>query len=313
MKKILSIGLLIVTVFILSGCQEVDNFLSWVQNPTQEIINNDDTDENDTCNLECENEIIIEEKIIYEEIIIYEEVIVYEEKIVYEEVIVYEEKIVYIDEGVFDKLIETRDAIRYANLFVEVDQYKKGIGNATTKVGTSTGSAFIFYQDGNTFYALTNYHVLFFDDDIIKIDIRVSPLSNEVYEATLVAYDKDNDLALISFESTSTAFNILDIHARKDINLASGEFLLAVGNPKGVRHMVTFGEYIDMRTIANVTYPVIYHSAIIHSGNSGGALVDIDGNLVGINTWSAQDSDVRNFAIPLSIIYAFLDEVMIEY
>jgi S1-C subfamily serine protease len=52
---------------------------------------------------------------------------------------------------------------------------------------------------------------------------------------------------------------------------------------------------------------VIYHSALIYSGNSGGALVDQNGLLVGMNTWSAFDSDVENYAIPLTIIHAFLE------
>ncbi|MCK7488389.1 MAG: serine protease [Bacillus subtilis] len=61
-----------------------------------------------------------------------------------------------------------------------------------------------------------------------------------------------------------------------------------------------------MTLIENVDFKVIYHTATIHEGSSGGALLDVDGNLLGINTWGSQNSDEDSFAVPVHIIYMFL-------
>ncbi|HRY78506.1 MAG TPA: trypsin-like serine protease, partial [Candidatus Izemoplasmatales bacterium] len=52
--------------------------------------------------------------------------------------------------------------------------------------------------------------------------------------------------------------------------------------------------------------PVIQHSATIDNGSSGGALVDVDGILVGINTWGSETDPLKSFAIPIYLVYVFL-------
>jgi S1-C subfamily serine protease len=61
-----------------------------------------------------------------------------------------------------------------------------------------------------------------------------------------------------------------------------------------------------MQSLDDVSFKVIYHDASIARGSSGGALVDIDGNLIGVNTWGLQNSDEFSFAIPNYIVYTFL-------
>ena len=93
---------------------------------------------------------------------------------------------------------------------------------------------------------------------------------------------------------------------RLEDNVVENEFVLAVGNPSGVKNIVTYGEITGYATIGNVDYEVIFHDALINPGNSGGALCDLDGNLLGINTWGTEDKDDENFAIPLSVINDFI-------
>jgi S1-C subfamily serine protease len=61
-----------------------------------------------------------------------------------------------------------------------------------------------------------------------------------------------------------------------------------------------------MESISNADFQIIYHTAAIHEGSSGGALVDVDGNLLGLNTWGLDTSDEYSFAVPNYIIYMFL-------
>ncbi len=210
------------------------------------------------------------------------------------------------------KMIETRDVLREANLYIETDQFRTIFGNRLSKSGTTQGSGFIFYQEGSNYYVLTNYHILVSEGLTRGQTSRIETLSNEDYTASLIAYDASVDLAVLRFTTNTYKGHIFDLNARQSPPL-NHEFILATGNPQSVRHMVTYGIFISMYTISSVDFDVIYHSAILHPGSSGGALTDINGHILGINTWSASGSDVDNFAIPLSIIIDFLEKNGLAY
>lgn len=204
-------------------------------------------------------------------------------------------------------IIETRDYVRNGNILIEVEYFRR-IGPFIENKGSSTGSGVIYKGDGNNYYALSNYHV-FSNSSIYQFKITILTMDGNTSTGTLLYYDKDKDLAVVSFSLTSSFdVTIVDIDERLDNPLAKDEFLMAIGNPSGVAGNVTFGQFKGMARIANVDYEVIKHSALIYSGNSGGALVDIYGNLVGINTWGSEDSPDESFAIPLDVINEFLDE-----
>ncbi|MFP4287228.1 MAG: S1C family serine protease [Candidatus Izemoplasmataceae bacterium] len=279
MKKFLIIIPFFMMIFTLSSCEAINDFGDYL-NPSDAS----------TCANECEET----------EKVVYEEVIVYEEKIVYETIT----ETVTVSEN-FDKIIDTRDLIRTSNLYIEAEQYSLGFKDTPILETTSTGSGFVIHYEEGVYYALTNYHVLFSSDNIEESKVSIETLNGESTSASIIALDEARDIALIAFESNEI-LPIVDIFTRLEIPLLDGEFLLAVGNPNGILHVVTFGAYIDLRPIANVDYNVIYHTALIYSGNSGGALVDEDGFLLGMNTWSAFDSDTENYAIPLNIIHDFL-------
>ena len=102
--------------------------------------------------------------------------------------------------------------------------------------------------------------------------------------------------------------HLIDYRSRIENNVVQEEFVLAVGNPSGVKNIVTFGRILGYSRIGNVDYTVIHHNALINPGNSGGALCDLDGNLLGLNTWGSENKDDNNFAIPLSQINDFIDK-----
>ncbi len=217
----------------------------------------------------------------------------------------------YVDEDLDvlefqDLLLATRDKARNANVIVQVNYYRK-FGPVTELVGTSTGSGAVYKKDSSYYYAITNFHVVENINEYPLYQIKISTMSGDVVIASIVNYDSNIDLAVVKFAATGLKnINIYDVNVRKNAPLNEGEFVLAIGNPSAIEGNVTFGEFVKMTKIANVDYEVIEHTALIYSGNSGGALVDIYGNLVGINTWGAEGEPYESFSIPLSKVIEFL-------
>lgn len=209
-------------------------------------------------------------------------------------------------------LLSTRDLIRRSNIFIisKAYEYTKPYPWSTSTVlsivGSSQGSGVIFKEDDEYYYALTNYHVLDAEADEFTYEIEAFGDSMS-YDAELVVYDEALDLAVLKFTKESREeIHIIDYTTRLFTLFNADELVLAVGNPLSLPNNVTFGEFKSMETISNAEFKVIYHDAPIHEGSSGGALVDIDGNLLGLNTWGLTSSDEYSFAIPNYIIYMFL-------
>ena len=207
------------------------------------------------------------------------------------------------------KLMSSREVIRASNVGILVESTSNGLMNRHCNF-TSKGSGVVYKEDAEYFYVLTNYHVIE-DQGCPNVTYAIYLLNftdeEDAIEAEIVAFDEDYDLAVLRFLKDDFDIRLIDIQARFNTTLRRGEMVLSVGNPSGVDAIVTYGEYLRMTNIDMVDFPVIYHSAMIYSGNSGGALTDIDGNLIGINTWGNPDN-TEGLAIPLTKIHEFLDE-----
>lgn len=166
---------------------------------------------------------------------------------------------------------------------------------------TGLGSGVILSSDG---YIVTNNHVV---NGAEKLEVALN--DNRTFNATVVGTDPDTDLALIKIDGE----NLHVIPMGDSENLKVGEWVLAVGNPFGFTSTVTKGIVsAKARNISSITQSVpsgiesfIQTDAAVNPGNSGGALVDMHGNLVGINTaiYSQTGSfSGYSFAIPTSIV-----------
>jgi S1-C subfamily serine protease len=207
-----------------------------------------------------------------------------------------------------DILFNTKDNIRRSNILVNMVLYTQSLPWASEKDRNvmSSGSGFIFLEDDDYYYAITNYHVIDDNEENLVLEIQAYD-DTDFYDATVVTFDADIDLAVIKFaKEERTEIRVIDIYARLYYKFNPGELVLAVGNPSSLTNNVTFGEYKAMETLNDVNYKVIYHDASISNGSSGGALVDVDGNFLGVNTWGLEDSDEYSFAIPNYIVYIFL-------
>ena len=173
----------------------------------------------------------------------------------------------------------------------------------------ASGSGIIISEDG---YILTNNHVINSSSSNSNSYYQISEANNlkvtlynddTEYDAKVIGSDSQTDLAVIKIEKTGlTAAELGDSSA-----VQVGEFAMAVGNPLGLQSSISCGivsakdrEVTDTDT--KTTYHVIQTDAAINSGNSGGALVNADGKVIGINTLKLSGTGVEGigFAIPIN-------------
>ena len=159
----------------------------------------------------------------------------------------------------------------------------------------AAGSGVIISADG---YIVTNNHVV---DGADELTVTLNENSKE-YSARIIGADKTTDLALIKID----AKNLPAIVIANSDDVKVGEWVLAVGNPLGLNNTVTAGIVsAKARSMGQGVSSMIQTDAAINQGNSGGALVNTRGELIGINAmiYSQTGSNIGyGFAIPTTIV-----------
>ena len=170
------------------------------------------------------------------------------------------------------------------------------------------GSGVIVSQDG---YIITNYHVI---ENATTIEVTTN--ENKTYEAELLGGDEVSDIAVLKIigKESFPYIRFADSNQTK-----IGEWVLAVGNPFNLTSTVTAGiisaKSRDLNDYDSKNQSFIQTDAAVNSGNSGGALVNTDGDLIGINTaiTSGTGSFVGySFAVPSNIARKVFEDI-IEY
>lgn len=181
-----------------------------------------------------------------------------------------------------------------------------------SQTATATGSGIIISEDG---YILTNNHIVSTDSSsssssnnsfysVSKATKVTVTLFNDTteYEAKIVGTDEQTDLAVIKIEKA----NLPKAEFADSDNIKVGEFAMAVGNPLGMQSSVTCGVISAVnRKITDSDgkeFTLIQTDAAINAGNSGGALVNSQGQVIGINTLKLQGTGIEGmgFAIPIN-------------
>jgi Do/DeqQ family serine protease len=166
------------------------------------------------------------------------------------------------------------------------------------------GSGVIVSEQG---YVLTNHHVI---ESVDEIEVALA--DSRKVKARVVGTDPETDLAVLKVELQ----RLPAITFAKAEQLRVGDIVLAIGNPFGIGQTVTLGivsglgrSQLGITTFENF----IQTDASIHPGNSGGALVDANGNLVGINTAIYSQTGVSmgiGYAIPVSIARQVMEQII---
>ena len=183
--------------------------------------------------------------------------------------------------------------------------YPQGSPQPREKVGS--GSGVIIREDG---YIVTNNHVI---DGATKIEVTLN--TNQTYPATLVGTDPATDVALLKIDASGLPV----IPFGDSDKLRLGEWVIAIGSPYDLRSTITAGIVSAKgRSMPNYTgefkiESFIQTDAAVNPGNSGGALVDRAGNLVGINTAIISQTGSYtgySFAVPSNIVRKIAYDLM---
>ena len=179
-------------------------------------------------------------------------------------------------------------------------------GNSDDRTTIGTGSGVIVSSDG---YIITNNHVI-----ENATQIKVTTNDNKSFDAELIGTDQNSDIAVLKIngESRFPYIRFADSDQTK-----IGEWVLAVGNPFNLTSTVTAGiisaKSRDLNDYDSKNQSFIQTDAAVNSGNSGGALVNINGDLIGINT-AIQSTNAGfigySFAVPSNIARKIYEDIL---
>ncbi|XP_042289469.1 serine protease HTRA1A-like isoform X2 [Thunnus albacares] len=189
---------------------------------------------------------------------------------------------------------------RIAPSVVHIELYRK-MTYSKREVAVASGSGFVVSEDGQI---VTNAHVV-----ANKHRVKVELKSGASYDAKIKDVDEKSDIALIKID-TPTKLPVLLLGRSSD--LRPGEFVVAIGSPFSLQNTVTTGIVSTTQRggrelgLRNSDMDYIQTDAIINYGNSGGPLLNLDGEVIGINTLKVTAG--ISFAIPSDKIRQFLAE-----
>ena len=180
----------------------------------------------------------------------------------------------------------------------------------------ASGSGVIISEDG---YIVTNNHVISDGGDGVAEEITVTMHNKKVYKARIIGRDPSSDIAVLKIDGTDFPFML---YGNSD-NVKLGQWVLAVGYPLTLETTVTAGIVsakgrslgINSRQSNSPVESFIQTDAAVNQGNSGGALINTDGQLIGINSAILAPSGTYagySFAIPVTIVKKIVND-LIQY
>lgn len=164
----------------------------------------------------------------------------------------------------------------------------------------ATASGFVIDENG---HIITNYHVI----DNTK-SIRVYLPDKRIFAADVIGFDEETDVALIKIEGKDLPVANLGDSDKLKI----GQKVAAIGTPFGLESTITTGIISALhRTRGKTTYrDYIQTDANVNPGNSGGPLVDLEGNVIGVNTFILARSEGLGFSIPINLAKRIVEELL---
>lgn len=213
-----------------------------------------------------------------------------------------------------DTAIAVADKVRPSIVGIDVEY------SVTSMFGTGTaqgqGSGIIISEDG---YILTNNHIINSESPnsfytVSEANKVIVYLYNDTteYEAKIIGTDSQTDLAIVKIEKTG----LTPVEIGNSDNIKVGEFAMAIGNPLGMQSSVTSGiiSAIDRKVgeVYDSEYSLIQTDAAINAGNSGGALVNSKGQVIGVNSLKFAGNGVEGmgFAIPINATKSISEELI---
>jgi len=189
-----------------------------------------------------------------------------------------------------------------------IEDFFRQFDPQTDQPSEASGSGFIVSKDG---YILTNNHVV---ADADKVTVRL--LDNRTFTAKVTGRDPTTDVAVIKVDAS----DLPTVNLGDDANAKVGQWVVAIGNPLGLDFTVTAGIVSargrSLGALLNTRYAIqdyIQTDAAINPGNSGGPLVNIRGEVIGINSAIASNTGFYagyGFAIPVTLAKQVMDDII---
>jgi len=217
------------------------------------------------------------------------------------------------------KIDSLREEIRMGQLPPDTDnliltqlynrsRYSVVLISVRTSSGPGTGSGFVYDKEGRI---ITNNHVV---EEATSIDVTF--LDGSIVEAELVGRDPYSDMAVIQVDLPPERLEPMKLGTSSD--LLVGETVVAIGNPFGLANTMTMGIVSAVGRQASapgnyVIVDVIQTDAAINPGNSGGPLLNLRGEVVGMNTWILSDTGQFSgigFAVPSDTVKREIDSLI---
>ncbi|XP_042498433.1 protease Do-like 1, chloroplastic [Macadamia integrifolia] len=199
----------------------------------------------------------------------------------------------------------TPSVVYITNLAVRQDIFTLDV----LEVPQGSGSGFVWDKNG---HIVTNYHVI-----RGASDLRVTLADQTTYEAKVIGFDQDKDVAVLSVDAPKDKLRPIPVGVSAD--LLVGQKVYAIGNPFGLDHTLTTGVISGLRreissaATGRPIQDVIQTDAAINPGNSGGPLLDSSGSLIGINTAIYSPSGASSgvgFSIPVDTVSGIVDQLV---
>ncbi|KAI9120845.1 hypothetical protein K1719_007878 [Acacia pycnantha] len=199
----------------------------------------------------------------------------------------------------------TPSVVYITNLAAKQDAFTLDV----LEVPQGSGSGFVWDKEG---HIVTNYHVI-----RAASDLRVTLADQTIYDAKVVGFDQDKDVAVLLVDAPKDKLRPIPIGVSND--LLVGQKVYAIGNPFGLDHTLTTGVISGLRreissaVTGRPIQDVIQTDAAINPGNSGGPLLDSSGNLIGINTAIYSPSGASSgvgFSIPVDTVNGIVDQLV---
>ncbi|MEM9940735.1 MAG: trypsin-like peptidase domain-containing protein [Planctomycetota bacterium] len=189
-----------------------------------------------------------------------------------------------------------------------------GSSKARQPVVVEEAGSGIVIQRRNSFYVITNYHVI---ENSGLADIRVE-VNGKIYYPSRLMHDRESDLSVIAIGQG----NMAPCRVANSDTVEIGDFVVCIGSPFGLSHSVSYGVVsalnrhdLDLGPQGVRYQDFIQTDAAINPGNSGGPLINLEGKVIGINTAIASNSggnDGIGFSIPMNMVMRIVED-LIDY
>lgn len=197
----------------------------------------------------------------------------------------------------------------WARASVQENMSRMGEGVVLVRVPGKLGSGFVIHAGG---WVITNAHVIHGEQQIsitvfIGEDEQGAPAKRVFEDIELVSFNTLWDLALLRIPAEQLGdFELTPLPIGDMQDVRAGDPVFAVGNPLGLEHSVSEGIVSKTnRAASGMLY--IQTTAAINGGNSGGPLLNLEGQVIGVNTWGFLMTEGLNFSIPATTLRRFIE------